>query len=116
MPTSDRERPGHERGMKVSAEPLSAIGVEPSLSQEPKLRVFELALSGILTLTVPVAGHADPVRSKMGPVGAGPAPSNVQVRGGNGPGYHPMPNGWDGDWRRVPSPSQQWNGRSVSRR
>ena len=116
LPTSDRERPGHERGMKVSAEPLSAIGVEPSLSQEPKLRVFELALSGILTLTVPVAGHADPVRSKMGPVGAGPAPSNVQVWGGNGPGYHPMPNGWDGDWRRVPSPSHQWNGRSVSRR
>ena len=79
------------------------------------MRVLELALSGILALTVPVAGHADPVRSKIGPVGAGPAPSIVHVWGGNGPGFHPMPNGWDGDWRRVPSPSHQWNGRSVSR-
>ena len=26
LPASDRERPGHERGMKVTAEPLSAIG------------------------------------------------------------------------------------------
>ena len=33
-----------------------------------------------------------------------------RVGDGNGPGYHPMPNGWNGDWRRVPGPSRQWNG------
>jgi hypothetical protein len=43
------------------------------------LRVLELAFAGVLALTVPVAGQADPVGSKIGPVGAGPAPNIVQV-------------------------------------
>jgi hypothetical protein len=80
------------------------------------VRVLKLALAGVLALVVPLAGRADPVGSKKGPVGAVQAPGIVQVWGGNGPGYHPMPNGWDGDWRRLPSPSRQWNGGSVSRR
>ena len=32
------------------------------------------------------------------------------------PGWYPMPNGWDGDWRRAPSPSRQWNGGPASPR
>ena len=75
------------------------------------MRVLKFALAGVLALTVSVAGHADPWGSKTGPVGAGPAPG-VQVWGCNGPGYHPMPNGWDGDWRRVPGPLRQSNGGS----
>ena len=58
------------------------------------MRVLGLVLAGALVLTAPLGLQA----------------------GSLGPGYHPMPNGWDGDWRRVPSPSPQWNGGSVSRR
>jgi len=58
------------------------------------MRVLGLILAGALALTAPIGVQA----------------------GSLGPGYHPMPNGWDGDWRRVPSPSPQWNGGSVSRR
>jgi hypothetical protein len=46
------------------------------------------------------------------------APTPVQA-GSLGPGWYPMPNGWDGDWRRAPAPSRQWNGgrfRSVGAR
>jgi hypothetical protein len=80
------------------------------------MRVLALALVGVLALTAPIAAQAGPLGSKMRLADAGPARGIVQVWGGNGSGYHPMPNGWDGDWRRVPSPSRQWNGGSVSRR
>jgi len=43
--------------------------------------------------------------------------ASIGVRAGSlGPGWYPMPNGWDGDWRRAPSPSRQWNGGPVSPR
>jgi hypothetical protein len=80
------------------------------------MRVLALALVGVLALTAPIAAQAGPLVSKMRLADSGPAPSIVQVWGGNGPGDHPMPNGWNGDWRRVPDPSHQWNGGSVSRR
>jgi hypothetical protein len=57
------------------------------------MRVFGLVLAGALTLTAPTAVQA----GSLGP-----------------PGYQ-MPNGWDGDWRRAPGPSPQWNGGTVSR-
>ena len=63
------------------------------------MRVLEVALAGVLALSVPVAGHADPVGSPIRPRAAGPAP-----------------NGWNGDWRRVPGISRQWNGGSVLQR
>src|SRR5215468_3917815 len=56
------------------------------------MRVFGWILAGALVLTTPTAVQA----------------------GSLGPGYHPMPNGWNGDWRRVPSRSRQWNGGPVS--
>ena len=41
--------------------------------------------------------------------------TSIGVQAGSlGPGYHPMPNGWNGDWRRAPSSSRQWNGGPVS--
>ena len=37
--------------------------------------------------------------------------ASIGVQAGSlGPGYYPMPNGWNGDWRRAPGPSHQWNG------
>jgi len=58
------------------------------------MRVLGLVLAGALVLTAPLGLQA----------------------GSLGPGYHPMPNGWNGDSRRVPGPSRQWNGGWVSRR
>ena len=57
------------------------------------MRVLGLALAGALALTASIGVQA----------------------GSLGPGYYPIPNGWDGDWRRVPGPSHQWNGGWASR-
>jgi hypothetical protein len=58
------------------------------------MRVLGLALAGALVLTAPIGVQA----------------------GSLGPGSYTMPNGWDGDWRRAPGPSRQWNGGPVSPR
>ena len=58
------------------------------------MRVLGLVLAGAFALTAPIGVQA----------------------GSLGPNYYPMPNGWNGDWRRVPGPSRQWNGGWVSRR
>ena len=79
------------------------------------MRVLGLVLVVGLTLPAPIAAPAGPLGLPMRP-GAGPAPGVVQIWDGVRPGYHPMPNGWNGDWRRVPGPSRQWNGGWVSRR
>jgi len=79
------------------------------------MRILGLVLVVGLTLSTPIAADAGPPGSPMRP-GAGPVDSVVQVWDGNRPGFHPMPNGWNGDWRRVPGPSRQWNGGWVSRR
>jgi hypothetical protein len=57
------------------------------------MRVLGFVLAGALALTAPTAVQA----------------------GSLGPGSYSMPNGWDGDWRRSPGPSRQWNGGWVSR-
>jgi hypothetical protein len=49
------------------------------------MRVLGLVLAGALALTAPIGVQA----------------------GSLGPGYHPMPNGWNGDWRRVSDHSRQ---------
>jgi hypothetical protein len=68
------------------------------------MRVFGLALAGVLALTVnTVAAQAAPLKSHMRPVGAGPAPRVVQVWDGNRPGWHPVPNGRGGGWQQMPS-------------
>ena len=80
------------------------------------MRVLRLALAGGLVLTAPIAVQASPPGSNMGRAEVDRATGIERVGNGNGPGYHPMPNGWNGDWRRVPGPSRQWNGGWVSRR
>jgi hypothetical protein len=70
--------------------------------------VFGLALAGALALTVTAAAQADPLRSHMGPAGAGPASGVVQVWDGNRPAWHPVPNGRGGGWQQIPSHSRQW--------
>jgi hypothetical protein len=47
------------------------------------MRVLGLALAGALALTAPIGVQA----------------------GSLGPGWYPMPNGWNGDWRRATGPS-----------
>jgi hypothetical protein len=58
------------------------------------MRFLGLVLAGALALTATTAVQA----------------------GSLGPGWYPMPNGWDGDWRRAPSPTRQSNGGPVSPR
>ena len=42
--------------------------------------------------------------------------ASIGVQAGSlGPGYYLMPNGWNGDWRRVSGPSRQWKGAGPSR-
>jgi hypothetical protein len=58
------------------------------------MRFLGLVLAGVLALTASIGVQA----------------------GSLGPGYYPMPNGWNGDWRRAPAPSRQRNGGPVSPR
>jgi hypothetical protein len=58
------------------------------------MRVLGLVLAGALALTAPIGVQA----------------------GSLGPNYYPMPNGWNGDWRRAPNPAPQWSGGAVSPR
>ncbi len=58
------------------------------------MRVLGWVLAGALALTAPIGVQA----------------------GSLGPGWYPMPNGWDGDWRRATSPPRQSNGGPVSPR
>ena len=58
------------------------------------MRVLGWVLAGALALTAPIGVQA----------------------GSLGPGWYPMPNGWDGDWRQAPGPSRQRNGGPVSPR
>jgi hypothetical protein len=76
------------------------------------MRALGLVLLGGLTLTAPMEAQAGPLGSPAGPSGAGLAPGVVRIWDGNRPGWHPMPNGWNGDWRRVSDPSRQlkWSG------
>ena len=80
------------------------------------MRVLGLVLVGGLALTGPIGVSAGPQGSLIRPGGAGPALGVVQTSDGNRVDGHPMPNGWNGDWRRAPGPFRQWNGASVSRR
>src|SRR5690242_2631413 len=62
------------------------------------MRVFGLALAGVLALTIPMAAHALPLGSNLGPAASGTVPDTVQVWGGCGWGWHPVPGHWS-QWR-----------------
>ena len=56
------------------------------------MRLLGLAVAGVFALTVSVAGHAAPLGSSMKQVA--PAGSIVQIWGGCGWGWHPVPGHW----------------------
>jgi len=62
------------------------------------MRVFGLALAGMLALAIPMAAHALPVGSNVGTPATGTVPGIVQVWGGCGWGWHPVPGHWS-QWR-----------------
>jgi len=62
------------------------------------MRVFGLALAGMLALAIPMAAHALPVGSNLGTPATGTVPGIVQVWGGCGWGWHPVPGHWN-QWR-----------------
>jgi hypothetical protein len=81
-------------GRETAAEPLSLRGPGP---REIQMRILGLVLVGGLALTALIAAQAGSLGSTTGSGAAGPAPGVVRVWNGNGPGSHPMPNGWNGD-------------------
>ena len=63
------------------------------------MRVFGLALAGVLALNIPMAARALPLGSNLGPAASGTVPGIVQVWGGCGWGWHPVPgHQWRGGW------------------
>ena len=62
------------------------------------MRVLGLALAGVLTSTIPMAAHAVPLGSDMEQLKAAQAPGIVQIWGGCGWGWHPVPGHWS-QWR-----------------
>jgi hypothetical protein len=62
------------------------------------MRILGLALAGVLALMAPVTASAVPLGSNMEPVRTGPVPGIVQVWGGCGWGWHPVPGHWS-RWR-----------------
>jgi hypothetical protein len=74
------------------------------------MRVLGLVLVGGLALTGPIGVSACPQRSPIRPGGVGPALGVVHMWDGIRVDWHPMSNGWNGDWRRVSGPSRQSKG------
>src|ERR1700731_805924 len=77
------------------------------------MRGLGFALAGGLALARPGAAQVAPPGSKMGPAAAGPAPGIGQGRDGNGPSWHPPPNGWGRASHQISGDPRQWNGRPV---
>jgi hypothetical protein len=71
------------------------------------MRVFGLALAGVLALTTPIPAYADQPGPKMRPTGPAPA---IAQGAGDGSGWHPAPGGGVGGWHPNPSHSKQWGG------
>jgi len=62
------------------------------------MRVLGLALVGVLALTAPIAAHAVPLAGGTEPTATDPARGIIQVWGGCGWGWHPVPGHWS-QWR-----------------
>ncbi len=62
------------------------------------MRTPALVAAGMVALTAPMAAHAGPLALNMEQLRAAPAPVIVQVEGGCGWGYHPVPGHWS-QWR-----------------
>ena len=62
------------------------------------MSVLRLALAGLLVLTAPIVANAVPLAGKTEPAARGSAPGIVNVWGGCGWGWHPVPGHWS-RWR-----------------
>ena len=65
------------------------------------MRVFGLALAGLVALVAPVTVHAVSLGSNLGPISAGMEPPIIRVWGACGWGWHPVPGHWSywrGEW------------------
>ena len=60
--------------------------------------ILGFAVAGMLALTAPIAARAVPLGSGMEQLRTVPAPGVVQVWGGCGWGWHPVPGHWS-RWR-----------------
>ena len=72
-------------------------GQEAQLFGETKVRILILAVVGMLSLAAATANAAPPGSNER-PVRTGAAAGIVQVAGGCGPGWHPVPGHWS-QWR-----------------
>jgi hypothetical protein len=70
------------------------------------MRIFGLAMAGVLAITAPIAAHANGPGSNMRPATAGPVPGIVLVWDGGGSGGHLGAIGGHPTATR----SRQWNG------
>ena len=62
------------------------------------MRIFGLALAGVLALTVPIVARAVPLQEKIVTNTNGQNTGTVQVWAGCGWGWHPVPGHWS-RWR-----------------
>jgi hypothetical protein len=83
--------------MSTAPPPLSACVRGHSIGR-PKMRVLGLAFAGLLALTAPIVAYALPLAGKTGSAAFSPAPGIVNVWGGCGRGWHPVPGHWS-QWR-----------------
>ena len=83
-------------GRKAVAKPLWA-GSRSSVVRKDQMRILILAVAGVLSLVAATANAASPGSSER-PPRMGAAPGIVQVWGGCGPEWHPVPGHWS-QWR-----------------
>jgi hypothetical protein len=74
------------------------------------MRVFAVALAGVLALTAPIAAHSAWLGSNIGQASTGPAPGVVQVGDGHGSNWRAEPGGGGGGWRPPHSGTNRFNG------
>src|SRR5437899_10507565 len=85
-------------GRKAVGEPL-LVRSQSSVIGETKVRILMLAVAGVLGLATAATAYAVPPSSNERPAGTGgPALGIVQVWGGCGWGWHPVPGHWS-QWR-----------------
>jgi hypothetical protein len=79
------------------------------------MRVIGPVLAGALALTVPIVAHAVPLGEKIAPTSTGINAGIIQVWGGCGWGWHPVPGHWS-RWRGwvpphcAPNDAGGWRG------
>ena len=74
------------------------------------MRVFGVALAGMLALTAQIAVHSASLGSNIGQARTGPAPGLVQVGDGHGSNWRPAPGDGSGGWHPPHWGPSRFNG------